>query len=112
MALPPSMKVRGGVGKYALKKAVAPLLPSELVYRPKQGFGAPVAEWFRGDLGERARRQIRESSLAERGLLDYDELDRMWRQHRAGRTKWAQQLWTVFNASAWHDYWVANRALV
>ena len=53
------MKVRDGVGKYLLKKAVAGLLPAEIVDRPKQGFGAPVSEWFREDLGERARREIR-----------------------------------------------------
>ena len=84
MALPPEMKVRDGVGKYLLKKAVEDVLPRDIVYRKKQGFGAPVAEWFKGDLGRRAQREIRESSLAERGLLDYDELDRMWDAHRAG----------------------------
>ena len=52
MALPPEMKVRDGVGKYLLKKAVGgSLLPEHIVYRKKQGFGAPVSEWFQGELG-------------------------------------------------------------
>ena len=112
MALPPEMKVRDGVGKYVLKKAVEDVLPRHIVYRKKQGFGAPVAEWFKGDLGRRAQQDIRNSSLAERGLLDYDQLDRMWDAHRAGPVNWAFHLWNVYNVSAWHDYWVARRSLV
>jgi asparagine synthase (glutamine-hydrolysing) len=110
MALPPRMKVRDGVGKYLLKKAVDGLLPREIVYRRKQGFGAPMEEWFRGDFGRRAQREIRESSLAERGLLNYDRLDALWEAHRNGGN-WSFHLWSVYNVSAWHDYWVAGRSL-
>ena len=111
MALPPEMKVRDGVGKYLLKKAVAGrFIPEEIAYRKKMGFGAPVSEWFRGDLGVRAQREIRQSTLAERGLLDYDRIDELWAAHRNGQ-EWAFQLWNLYNVSAWHDYWVAGRAL-
>jgi asparagine synthase (glutamine-hydrolysing) len=112
IALPPEMKVRDGQGKYLLKKAVSGLLPAEIVNRPKQGFSAPVSEWFREELGERAQREIRSSSLAERGLLNYDAIDDLWRAHRAGRGDWAFQLWNIYNVSAWHDYWIAGRVPV
>ena len=108
-ALPERMKVRDGLGKYALKKAVEGLVPDEIIYRPKQGFGAPIAEWFRGDFGRRARREIRESSLADRGLLDYEFIDELWRRHLGRRGDWAGALWNIYNVSAWHDYWVAGR---
>ena len=110
MALPPEQKVRGGVGKHILKRAVEDLLPHDLIYRQKQGFGAPVSEWFRGELGERAQREIKNSSLADRGLLDYDRIDEMWKAHRGG-LEWSFQLWNLYNVSAWHDYWVAGRSL-
>jgi len=112
-ALPPRMKVRDGTGKYLLKRAVSRnLLPEHSVYRRKQGFAAPVSEWFKGELGERAQRQIRESSLAERGLLDYDRIDEMWAAHRSSSPiDWAFHLWNIYNVSAWHDYWIAGRAL-
>jgi asparagine synthase (glutamine-hydrolysing) len=109
LALPMDMKVRGGVGKWLLKRTVDGLLPSDIVHRKKQGFGAPVAEWFRGDLGARAQREIRSSSLAERGLLDYARIDQLWAEHRSGRMDWSFQLWNLYNVSAWHDHWVAGR---
>jgi asparagine synthase (glutamine-hydrolysing) len=112
LALPPEMKVRDGTGKWLLKRAVDGLLPTEIVHRRKQGFGAPVAEWFRGDLGYRAQDEIRRSSLAERGLLDYKRIDELWAAHRSGRANWAFQLWNIYNVSAWHDQWVAGRVVV
>lgn len=113
LALPERMKVRDGEGKWLLKHAVADtLLPRDIVFRKKQGFGAPVAEWFKGELGKRAQRQIRESSLAERGLLDYDAIDDLWATHRSGPVNWSFHLWNLYNVSAWHDQWIAGRALV
>jgi asparagine synthase (glutamine-hydrolysing) len=109
LALPMDMKVRDGVGKWLLKRTVDGLLPHDIVYRAKQGFGAPVAEWFRGELGQRAQREIRDSSLAERGLLDYAHIDELWAAHRSGRADWSFQLWNLYNVSAWHDHWVAGR---
>ncbi len=106
IALPQRMKVRDGVGKWLLKQTVEGLLPSDIVHRPKQGFGAPVAEWFRGDLGTRAQREIRNSSLAGRGLLDYERIDELWDAHRRGHMDWSFQLWNLYNVSAWHDHWV------
>jgi asparagine synthase (glutamine-hydrolysing) len=112
IALPREMKVRGDTGKWLLKRAVTRgLLPQHLVYRPKQGFGAPVAEWFRGALGYAAQRHIRDSALAERGLIDYDAVDAMWTAHRSGPVNWAFHLWNLYNVSAWYDHWVAGRKL-
>jgi asparagine synthase (glutamine-hydrolysing) len=107
LALPPELKVRGTTGKYILKRAVSDILPRRIVERPKQGFGAPVPEWFRGELGKQAQQWIRGSSLAERGLLDYDEIDRLWTAHRKG-ANWGMQLWNLLNVSLWYDQWIAN----
>jgi asparagine synthase (glutamine-hydrolysing) len=109
MALPASMKVRNGVGKYLLKRAVEPLLPYEIVHRRKQGFVPPMASWFRGSLGDRAQLEIRRSALGERRLLDMAEIDRLWAAHRRGAADWSFQLWNIWNVSAWYDFWVAGR---
>ena len=108
LALPPSMKYREGVGKYVLKKAMADTLPHEILYRPKQGFGTPMEEWLRSDFGEEARRRVRSSTLAERGLLDYDEVDRLFAAHAKGPADWSNHLWNLYSVSMWHDHWVAG----
>lgn len=109
LALPAKFKVRDGIGKQLLKKVASPLLPPGIVDRPKQGFSAPVSEWFRGRLGYQVQRQIRLSSLADQGLLDYEQIDRIWAAHRAGRGDWGFQLWNLYSLSAWYDRWIDGR---
>jgi asparagine synthase (glutamine-hydrolysing) len=111
LALPPSMKYRRGVGKYALKRAMRGLLPEEVLSRPKQGFGTPMEEWMRDEFGVRAQEAIRRSSLTERGLLDYARIDDLFAAHRAGHGDWHKHLWNLYNVSVWYDRWIARRPL-
>lgn len=45
--LPHHYKLRGKTTKYLLKRAVEGLLPHEIIYRSKKGFGTPVGSWLR-----------------------------------------------------------------
>src|SRR6185503_17147295 len=45
--LPHRYKYRHGQTKFMLKKALAGILPAEILRRPKQGFGVPIAKWLR-----------------------------------------------------------------
>lgn len=48
--LPADVKLRDGNTKWILKQAAAPLLPAEVISRPKQGFAIPSGQWFREGL--------------------------------------------------------------
>lgn len=45
--IPTAYKFRNGTTKYILKKALEPVLPKEILYRSKKGFGAPVGLWIK-----------------------------------------------------------------
>jgi asparagine synthase (glutamine-hydrolysing) len=45
--IPSEFKFRNGQTKYILKKALEPVLPNQVLYRSKKGFGAPIGRWFR-----------------------------------------------------------------
>lgn len=109
MDIPMEWKIKGGETKYLLKKALADLLPDEILYRPKMGFAAPMAEWLRGDFGHRARDGVLNSPLMERGLLDRDHIEQKFRDHREGRGDHALHLWTLFNLTSWYDHWIAGK---
>ena len=106
--IPAEMKIRGGRSKHILKKAVEDLLPGDLIDRRKQGFSAPVKEWFRGPLAGYARRSIMDSRLRERDLFDYGAIDGMLEAHRAGRRNYDTLLWNLLNLSQWYDRWIAH----
>ncbi|MBK1727387.1 XrtA/PEP-CTERM system amidotransferase [Halorhodospira neutriphila] len=93
--LPSSLKVRGGEGKYLLKRALEPRLPRGALYRRKQGFELPVAEWLRGPLRGRLRGAVLGERLADSGLFDPGCLRRLVDEHQAGRANHARALWSL-----------------
>jgi asparagine synthase (glutamine-hydrolysing) len=109
MSIPREEKIRDGVGKHVLKRAVSDLLPSDVVWRPKQGFGAPVAQWFRGPLGGRLEARLDESALNELGYVDREAVRDVLDVHRSGRADRHFQLWNILNLAEWFDHWIAGR---
>src|SRR4030095_1491329 len=79
LALPPSLKVHGRVGKVALRRAFAGDLPARVATRKKTGFGVPLRRWFRLDLRELAR----ETLTGERGWFRPEEVRRLLDEHVA-----------------------------
>jgi asparagine synthase (glutamine-hydrolysing) len=94
-SLPPSLKVRGQEGKYLLKKAMEPHLPSEILYRPKMGFAVPLSRWFRGPLRQRVRDALLGDRLAATGYFERRYLEQLVEQHESGRRDYSSPLWTL-----------------
>ncbi len=108
--LPPSYKLQNGVGKSLLKKAALPYLDEDLVYRKKQGFGAPMEEWFQeGEFGARCLAAFERSTLAKEGFFDNAYFVDLLKGQMAGRGGYSFQIWTVMNAVLWHESWINGR---
>ena len=110
MAMPAGEKIRDGVGKHVLKRAVSDLLPNDLLWREKQGFGTPVSQWFRGPLGKQLEDRLARSHINELGILNRDAIAELLALHRSGRAERSFQLWNILNLSVWFDYWIAGEA--
>jgi asparagine synthase (glutamine-hydrolysing) len=93
--LPPDLKVRNGEGKYLLKKALQPYLPSAILYRKKMGFAVPLARWFREPLRQRVRQAVLGPVLADTGWFNTNYLRRMVDDHQSGRRDYSASLWTL-----------------
>ena len=91
--LPASMRVRGGQGKWLMKKALERHLPKDILYRPKMGFVTPVSAWFRAGLADQAAGLARSRVLAETGWFDLDRLATLAAAHRSGREEHGRTLW-------------------
>jgi len=106
MNLPRDLKIKGHSGKHILKRALESILPHDVLYKPKRGFGAPVHEWFRGAAGDSLVQQITNSSLRRREFFDYQFINRMADEQRRGVTDWSANLWALLNLSVWYDRWI------
>jgi asparagine synthase (glutamine-hydrolysing) len=92
--LAPSLKLRGLSFKRVLKRAVADLLPAEVLTRSKRGFGVPLDRWFREDLQQYAESMLGADARVRRHIRG-EALDAMLGEHRAGAARHGQALWTL-----------------
>lgn len=97
LGLPHALKRHGGQSKVLLKRAFERLLPHDLLYRPKQGFSVPLADWFRGALGRHFLETVRsKDTFASACYLNADVVDRLISQHQSGRFDHSRALWLVW----------------
>lgn len=91
--IPAAWKYRGGETKYLLKRAFEPLLPREILDRPKKGFGVPIGAWFQcGALvPDSGPAPGLDQTFAARALAD----------HRAGRADQRAFLWNYWLYQRW-----------
>jgi asparagine synthase (glutamine-hydrolysing) len=94
-SLPPGMRLRGGTGKWLLKRALASRLPDEILNRRKMGFVTPLSAWFRGPLAAEAAAVARSAAFAETGWFDADAIAGIAEAHKSGRADHGRLLWQL-----------------
>ena len=98
--IPAELKLRGGVTKYILKRALGGILPYQILYRPKRGFAVPLARWFRGNLNSFVRDLLVSKTSRERGIINPDYVERVLTLNSRGRNM-DFQLWTMITFELW-----------
>lgn len=101
MGIPTALKTKDGISKYILKKAVRGVIPDELIDRPKQGFGVPVYEWVKEELGDQACAVLREF-CTETDYLNWDVVQK-WIKSGHG-----PQIWYLMNLAVWWKTYIKN----
>lgn len=98
--IPGELHLQGGSGKAIFKRAMRGVLPDAIIDRPKQGFGVPLAHWFRGDLGSFVHDVLLGETSKSRGIFEPSYVERVVRMHEAGRDL-DVQLWTLLSFELW-----------
>ncbi len=93
--LPNDLKLRGGEGKYVLKKALEPHLPHDIMYRAKKGFSIPLADWLRGPLRQAVRDGVLGARLLDTGIFNRRYLEQLVSQHESGAADHSVALWSL-----------------
>lgn len=99
MSIPTAVKTRNGTLKHILKKAVRGVIPDEIIDRKKQGFSAPMKDWFDDRLGQVAVDELKEF-CAKTDLLDWSEVEKMLKSKKRDR------IWPLLNAAQWWKSYV------
>lgn len=105
-SLPEALKMRRFQTKTLLKKVAARLVPKEVVYRRKMGFGLPIGKWFRGDMKDFVRSVLLSERSLKRGIVKPEVVERLVNEHINAERDHAFQLWTLLMLELWFQRFI------
>jgi asparagine synthase (glutamine-hydrolysing) len=100
--MPPRLKMRGLKRKYVLKRALETVLPKDVVWRKKAGFGAPIRSWLRGPLRPLIDDLLSEETVKRRGIFRPNEVKRVLDANFSGREDYNLQVFQLLGLELWH----------
>lgn len=104
--IPAGLKLKGLETKYIFKKAMEGIVPDEILYREKQGFGVPINEWINAELKNRIREDLRARKTVERGYFEAKYIETLLDEHERGRRDHSHSLWILWMLELWHRRYV------
>jgi asparagine synthase (glutamine-hydrolysing) len=99
--MPARFKIRGRRLKHVLKKALADVLPHEILHRPKRGFGAPMGAWLKNELGSYLEAVLSRKSVESRGFFSWSHVERTIQKHRRNERDYTDHLLALMNFELW-----------
>jgi asparagine synthase (glutamine-hydrolysing) len=108
--VPAKLKIKGIKQKYLFKRAMEGILPQEVIWRGKAGFGAPIRNWLHADLRELIDDLLSDASVRRRGYFDPSAIVRMRDEDRSGAADHAYRIWTLLTIELWMRTFVDSPA--
>ena len=107
--LPTQYKLHRLTTKYLLKKAALKVLPKQIVYRKKKGFGIPVAKWICEDMKGMFLHYLSQDRLKKDGLFQYPFIERLLYEHWSYQKDNRKLLWTLLIFQLWKERWIDGK---
>jgi asparagine synthase (glutamine-hydrolysing) len=108
--MPSDVKVRAGVGKWALKEVARRYLPAAVVDRRKVGFRVPLDRWFRTGLRDAAWDRLTGPSSFTAARFDRGAVRGLLERHDSGRGNEEMRIWTLLCLEVWHETFMRGAA--
>lgn len=99
--IPSRLKLNGHRRKYVFKRSQEGILPREVVWRRKAGFGAPLRSWLAHDLAPALDDLLAPATIRQRGLVDPAAVLALREDNAAGRADNSLRLYALLNLELW-----------
>jgi asparagine synthase (glutamine-hydrolysing) len=104
--IPSGLKLKNGITKYILKKALEGLLPNNILYRKKMGFGVPLVHWFKDDLVTYSRDVLFSTEAKERGFFNLGQVEKLLASHQKSGRDLSPRIWGLLFFEHWCKNWL------
>ncbi len=105
-SLPEKLKARRFETKSLLKKVAARLVPKEVIYRQKMGFGVPIGKWFRAEMKDFVREVLLSERSLNRGVIRPEMIRKYVDEHTDGRFDHSYRVWTLLMLELWYQRFI------
>ncbi|MFK8030977.1 MAG: asparagine synthase (glutamine-hydrolyzing) [Gammaproteobacteria bacterium] len=110
MSMPGEQKIRGRELKSIMKRALEPMLPKNILYRKKRGFGAPMGAWFKNELKPLMDHLLAADTIEKRGLFKPSVVADMIREHGTSEADRTDELMALINLEIWSRMYLDGRS--
>jgi asparagine synthase (glutamine-hydrolysing) len=103
--IPSNLKLKGFEKRYLFKQAMKGILPDQILYKKKHGFGVPLGEWFLHDARLKLLVQdvLNDRQTLERGYFRRGFLDKLIGLHKGGNAGfYGEIIWYLVALELWH----------
>lgn len=104
-SIPAELKLRGLTTKYLFKKLMEKKIPKEIVWRPKKGFGIPIAFWIKKELKDFTLELFNQAKIKREGIFNYSYINQLLKEHFSGKKDHRKLLWTLMVLEMWLEKW-------
>jgi asparagine synthase (glutamine-hydrolysing) len=101
MRLPADLKLRGRRTKFLLREAARPLLPREILERPKLGLNPPLGMWLQRELAPLTEKYLSEEAVRRRGWFRAEAVGQLLQDFRSGQRDYSLHLWGLLVLEEW-----------
>jgi asparagine synthase (glutamine-hydrolysing) len=102
--IPFHLKIKGlNNKKYILKKSLEGILPHELMYRPKMGFGVPIEAWFRNELKDYTKNKLLSGKLINHNLFKQEAIQDILERHVSTNINFSPHIWALLTLELWFE---------
>jgi asparagine synthase (glutamine-hydrolysing) len=106
LGIPVNLRLRGGAGKYVLRRLMRGRLPDELLSRKKVGFGVPLNQWLRQSQRDLLLDYLSPSRLRAQGIFEPRAVSAVIEDHLSARADRGHELWLILLFQLWYERWV------
>ncbi|MDB4470831.1 asparagine synthase (glutamine-hydrolyzing) [Deltaproteobacteria bacterium] len=104
--IPSNLKLKNGTTKYILKKSLEGILPDNILYRKKMGFGVPLVHWFKEDLVNYARDILFSTEAKQRGYFNMQQIENVLDNHQKAGRDLSPRIWGLLFFEHWCKNWL------
>lgn len=104
--IPAGLKLKGKTTKYILKEALRGILPDEILFREKMGFGVPIDHWFRNELKGMAYDLLLSEKAISRGYFRKNVVKKILDEHTSEKWNWHNHIWNLLMLELWHRMFI------